>query len=597
MNNNIIVADISIDDYSKIRLEGIFDIHENSWLSKDRKDEGIIGLLAECDLSVKDANIQNVTINIAEECNSLDAYFDKFIYRVNELIKKDAGESCRYILILNLLPFCISRTRFDKIAHGIFYGKNKSALNNFSDLVILARNVDGIALSRCFLDLYYNNHLQINVIAVDIRCFGIDFSAQDRPRDFEVNLSTFFNILNFDNKRLYKSLVFETNIYLGHFALHNSHVRTHYNLLEFVKQDIFLFYLYRTFSELVRGADRILLIGVGMENAVIDYLFIEFKQILDNRKNINAIYFASDESNSDDSPDNFEEWPKNYDIGIIVTDIINSGKSVSSIVDKLNMNNVDNKPIKIFSIAKMKNSPECISGHNVISGVSINRKYYQNDPELCRLCQISQPIIEVEKIEDFQKVAEGQLTPFDFWEMVTDSDALIKTSKDQQGRHIEYQIDTMKIVNRYGHWLSNVIKYKYKEKWFNIKPEALLTINEPPSIKFAELVSQAISVKDIIKVDRVVLKKITQSGGLPENMINPFDEKGYKNIFIVDDGMNYGQSMTGLIKFCRSAGIVPIGSMVFDSRLGEDATNRIRLRMGNRDLIALYKWPAHTNSL
>ncbi|KJU85320.1 Phosphoribosyltransferase domain protein [Candidatus Magnetobacterium bavaricum] len=236
----------------------------------------------------------------------------------------------------------------------------------------------------------------------------------------------------------------------------------------------------------------------------------------------------------------------------------------------------------------MLNSPNTIEGIQLNTGVDIKRNYYENKVEKCPLCKLKQPLFDVTGVEDFYKISPEQLTPFDFWEIVADCKALRTGDCDKQGRRFSFRIETENIFEKYKCWLKNLIEKRFNENWSNMKPNIICTVDEPSGIKFAELVLSAIGVGEIKPIPRAVLNKTTSVG-------DSSAKKHFKDsdkILIVDDGINYGDTVKAIIGFCKMFEVSPMGVLVFCCRLTEDEISRVKRLMAKKPLVALYKWPS-----
>jgi adenine/guanine phosphoribosyltransferase-like PRPP-binding protein len=248
-------------------------------------------------------------------------------------------------------------------------------------------------------------------------------------------------------------------------------------------------------------------------------------------------------------------------------------------------------PIKLFAIARMRNSPATTTtGLKINAVVPIKRDHYSKND--CPLCELGQPLKEVQTVDDFYYIDKAQLTPFDFWELVKDCNALERLQLDPQERKFLYRINTKRIIARYRNWLKSVIRQKYESVWPNTRPTAICTVEEKRGIEFSGLVAESLDVgmDNVISIQRDILRRITPSSVLL-NGENPFSEKSQR-ILIVDDGINYGFTIENLINYCRAGGFNPAGALVLDSRLTEEQQERLQALMGGQRILALYNWPS-----
>ncbi len=587
---SIIATDISPDDYDKLRYNFRVSVEENGWSEGNQKSTAIKNIVSSAGVTLTDAmSVYDFTLSVVNECEDLAQYFRLFAEQLNaELISTFAAGPVKHILFVNLLPLYLSTSLIDKVVGGLY--SDDSFLLKFQSIVILVRNSDWLIQSGTFARIRAERPSCPQTSVVDIRCYGAR-SAGLEWIEFQLpSRSPFRDLLDTSTESIYLSLIYHTNSYIGHFALPNAHVRTHYDLRAYVTRDDVTEFLYYKLAELMRGAERVLVLGVGMEIDVIGRMGYYLSAMFGEQ--VSQFCLVSDSSPGQLIP---SDWTEMFDLAVILTDIVNTGKTVERWMIELHKRSPGKPPVKIFTVAAMQNSPSEIFGIPLTSGVTIKRHYYPPNPEECTLCIISQPVIPVNKAEDFCQVANGQLTPFDFWEMVAEARAIKRMKPDPQGRPLTYRIDTEVLVRHYGRWLRNVIAFYAERAWPNVTPDVLCTVAEPASKVFSGLVRRALNVKRMIAIDRRDLHRVTPGGGLPEGASNPFE--GEKKVLIVDDGINWGNTMKGLIAYCRACGVLPVGAIVLDSRLDKAKTRHIQELMGGNRLVALYEWPARTAAL
>lgn len=576
----VIVVDLDPGDSQFLIEFGFSPTQSTSWRPGERNEAGFESLLRSCGLA-STALMSQRSFGAGLKRHALpEAYFADL---ANDL-PIPAGPRA---VVLNLMPFHLSATRMDKVAKGLFLLAKKSGFRPSDVLLILVRNLDWLLKSRVFTEIHSSAQLSCSVVAVDLRCYGSEFRPGKEPRAFEVQREeAIWPLLQLEGRRIYHSLIRETNSYIGHFALPHSHVRTHYDLAEFIRYDHVWEYLLGTFNRLLGGAERLLLLGVGMELRVIQQMGEQFKAVLEPRISMTFRNLSVD-------PAIEEDWSNQYEMAVVVTDIVNTGNTVKPWVEKLDSSNTAKKRVAVFAVACMQNSPTEIGGVTVSAALRIKRDFYPSRQE-CKLCLLEQPIVKVETVEDFRRVTPEQLTPFDFWEMVKDAQALARDALDPQGRPLTYRVDTARLVSRYGSWLANVIRRRFRDHWPNITPAAICTVRGEPGAMFADLVARAIGVRKVIGIDRSDLRRVTAAGG-PPGADNPLS--GSLTVLLVDDGINYGHTLRSLIRFCQAAGSVVLGALVLDSRLAESEKLPIRTEMGLSPLQSLYDWPARGRRL
>lgn len=584
----MVVAYIDESDYDLLRSLTIACTSDRSWSYECEHGPGIIQILRESGIDLPNQiEIVKLKPEITSSYASIASYFSEWALQINQAIQDLSLES-KYpsAIAFNLMPLNLCKTRVNSIVQGIFkvFG---SSFDYKCPLLLMMHNIDWLLRSDAFSTLANDDLLPSNVMAVDIRGYGTQYNSEYKGRQFEISRKGFETALMLSPSNLYKSLIYGTNAYIGHYELKNSHVRTHYNLNEFIKRDNIWEHIYSLILGIVDTAKRILFVGNGIEFTVIERIGDQLKSILGEHLSLEFHYCPEPGNVSDVS----KNWGKRFDLAVVMTDLVNTGTTLKQMLDVLLADNNENKPIGAFSIAKMKNSPETVCGIMLTTAITINREYYPNDPNECKLCQIKQPLIEVESAMDFRKISPGQPTPFDFWEISRDSSALVHNGDDAQGRPFAYRIDTATIVRNYGNWLTNVVAQVFNQNWTGCRPDTICTVQGETGEAFAYLVANAIGVSRVVPIDRRLLKKVTPSSGLPRGESNPLE--GAKEVLLVDDGINYGQTLMALSDFCDALRIPTIGALIMDSRQNEQGMGRIEAHIGrHKPIICLYYWPA-----
>ena len=582
---SVLLVEVSPDDYSKLLpLVSVPEIDSDSWATGHQKHNGIVALLHEAEIATPLVeNIRELRISLEHAPTNLAAYFQEFAQRLLEHLDQNREEiKDGAVLILNLLPFYLSRSRLDKIAAAIF--EHEAIHSRFGNIVILLRNIDWLVYSNAFQEMRAAKTWSSTISVADLRGFVTSFvPASEQETTVQISRDAFRLLLKTDHKTIYRSLIFETNCFIGHFILQDSHVRTHYDLTSYIKKDNVWEFMFHRLRQEIGPHQRILVIGVGLEYAAVSILGIQLKAALGEDLTVSFIP-ALDYYSPSDSID--REWSQLYDLAVIVTDIINTGKTVEPWVAELTRT-ANGRPVKIFSIAKMRNSPSRIGKTSISVGVEIRRDYYL--PEKCVLCDVRQPKVEVHRAADFRVVTPEQMTPYDFWEMIKETNALKRSDKDPRGKPLLYRIDTAEITRRYGGWLTNIIARRYEERFPTPLPDAICTVAEPAGEAFARLVSKALGIRRVVPVLRRDLHR-TGASGLPTDVTSPFDR--HDRVLLVDDGINNGETMRKLVQFCRAADAELVGALVLDSRLNEEGVSKMEHLLGDRPVFALYSWPA-----
>ncbi|MFO1529623.1 MAG: hypothetical protein U1F77_07800 [Kiritimatiellia bacterium] len=589
----MILADISSKDHASLAKFGINEVPWDSWREPSRDSSSILKILSICDrcLNAEFARVFSCTLQQQPEAHDLASYFETIQAGIQskkeEVQREHLGDS---YIVLNLMPYYLSPSRAGKIITGLFSPSWKAAYSNSKAIVLLVRNLDLFLKSNTLLKVTRERTDTYPVLYfVDIRGYGIKFEQDGLYENFDVPRHCYNSMLGANENIVRNILIWKTNSYISHYRLPHSHVRTHYDMSDFIVRDDVWEYVFEKFVSLMGALRRVLLIGIGMEHSVTARMGNQLKRMLKDSDNVHFLHCTGKPA----SEILDGKWSESYDGAIVISDIINSGLTFSPFLKQLQSTNSNGSAIKGFVVARMKNSPTEREGVSITSALTIMREYY--DPGSCKLCKIEQPFIDVDKESDFHRVLDEQLTPFDFWEMVKDAKALKRNEVAPNGRKYCYRVDTTSLLKKYEKWLSNIIRHKYTKIWKNNSIHALVTVAEPTGESFANLVSMAIGVKTIICVPRDDLKRITPKGGLPKNLDNRLTD--YSSVLIVDDGINYGDTISSLLLYAKACGSQAFGVLVFDNRLDERGLIKLQKHMNLSNLVALYTWPTRTKAL
>jgi adenine/guanine phosphoribosyltransferase-like PRPP-binding protein len=587
----IFFVDIAEKEHEPVRRFGFVPTGDNSWSPLRRRDQQIPNFLRKCGLDFgEDKSVTRLEVQGGLEVGSLEEYLAGLAGDLKAKISSSLPKDASFAIVLNLMPFFLSPTRIDKLARDFLSRLSEGAPALPAQVLLLVRNIDWIVRSIVFQEMRQEGRIAYLVTGIDVRCYGSHFHPGSAPTAFELDRTGFREILACNEKEVYRALVYETNTYIGHYALPHSHVRTHYDLKDFITRDDVWEYLLTTVNELLSGGEKVYVLGTGIEHAAVCKLGEQLKSRL-NERHIEFEYLPT--------PASFEnvrmDWSAQFDATVVVTDIVNTGISIQPLVHRLMSTNTNKRTIHIFAIATMQNSAKEVGGVPISSGLTIRRDFYGTKAEQCPLCQLLQPLTQVKKVEDFRRIDASQLTPLDFWEIVKDAKAFVRNEQDLQGRHFAFRVDTVSVVKRYRRWLRNVIEQRYEETWGKAKPDVICTVAEVPGETFAELAREAIGAKRMERIPRDILRRVTP-GGVSLGGTKPYLRRG-ERVLLADDGMNFGNTMRMLIGFCLASGAVPLGAIVLDNRLDPGQTEPIRRLMGSGQLIALYSWPARTAKL
>lgn len=591
-SSQIIVLHIPLEHIEFVSRKGLSPLQINSWrkelLSKSALKKLILANENSSPSRFRLKNI-SVTIQLPKEDNSnneLVKYFwDFFSFSFNKGIAEvKSAKISELRFVINLMPFSFPTSISDKIIKGLrkyLENEPKHKMKRLH-LTFLTKNSLSFQDSLFYKDTI-NNKGKYNVTfhLIDYRGYSCeDISRTRKPISRELFKKSLVNIhrKQTEEEWFYSRLIYETNTYIGHFLLPNSHVRTHYDLKDFVREDNIFEYLYSAITKIITGFSNVLLIYDGIESTALQRLSSQLQQHCDH---INAIA-------------DFQRGVHRKDLAsadaiIILTDIVNTGRSLKSAYDYICSMQGKKVNVICFSIIAMQNSPEDKCDISFLTASRVRREYYKNDPKQCVLCLLEQPSIEVRQAKDFEVVHPRQLTPFDFWEMVYDTKAMKQKEMEITGRILSYRVESVQIIKRYGNWLRNVINKKYLLSLPNRFPTKVLTVKEQGGIAFSNLICDALNISHtaVMPILREELRRLAMPNSRAENPGLLAQDR----VLLADDGINEGNTIRQLANYCNKYGADPIGVVVLDNRLEEQDFQKLRTKLGRVPIIFLYGWP------
>lgn len=548
-------------------------------------------------------SISNIRVRDNLEIDSIQKYFNHFLLQSMAHIGVDnfGIEELPSVIAINLMPFFFRPADGDRIIEGFSNGIKKIKKIDKIFFVFFIRQHAMISESIELEKIVQSDFGPDNIVIIDVDGYSISIKKTTTDsalisRD-NIPRSIFEKILHFKDQSSFKrALIYETNINIGHFEVGSCHIRTHYDLNDFIRRDNVFEHLYHQFSRITLNFSNINILATGLEEDALSILGNRFEAASKNDENPNnpdkkiKVVFYRGHFTLERivaQHDDICEWLRSSDCIFLLTDVVNSGNTVTTMLEHINnivKEHAFNSTILSFAVVKMNNSPQDIE-----AAVTINRPYFKSD--LCPLCSIGQPFKPVRENnwkQDFRYVNSEQLTPLDFWEMIEDCDAL-----ERENFKFLHRVNTVKLVEKYKHRLSYVIKHKYDEIWGNVKPDAILTINEKMSYDFALLVSSVLDLnREFVKtIPRAVLDESEQLPDLLQFFLKKYGEEGAK-ILLVDDGINTGSTFRKLILSVKPYKINIIGGIVIDNRLKITQLQAIEAEMNNACICPLYTWPS-----
>jgi len=602
-----------------------------SWRYKSRSPIAFLDLLRKDGVITDDpsnpvypvvASVDN-PIHGDQEIQDIGLYFFKLIKNALELlgIESIVGPNAPYVIAINLWPFHTRSAIADRLAGGIMRAVAHFPKLAGTSLVLFVRIhktfSESVELSRLIQSPNYPSKIYI----IDRDGYSIMLERNVDPeaagpklRRHIIGHSVFDTLLNFPDKESFRSqLIYQTNMNIGHFDVGSCHVRTHYDLTDFVRRDSVFQHLYKELRRVTHGFKKVNVITTGFEidalmtlaNRIQDASARDYQVENGNGSKKVEFFWIGHLSGSDLKAytGHLEKLVGDSDCLLILTDVVNSGSTVEEMSKALEqiregMDSSSHRPIdpdvviKVFAVVKMRNSPPSIE-----AAVTIERPYFKIDDKTpCPLCQMKQPIAKVGKEtwnKDFKYVDRAQLTPFDFWETVQDCKALETDKLYAGGFRLLHRVSTKRVLERYKHWLVNVIRARYASEWGTQYPSTLFFVDEPSGESFANLTMEALYPHRCVtvKVTREVVSGRQEISDKTTNSLTACRQRGDK-VLIVDDGINTGGTISRLISFVTRHDIKPMGVLVFDNRLQEVQIRHLENEMSGAKVIALYTWPA-----
>lgn len=602
--------------------KGIRERQVNTWKHSQRTEDAFKDIITRAGLVSQTTphNLTPVQIPIyAYEpgINHIEDYFGLYIkYLIEKMGLGDLLSSKKDIpdvIAFNLIPFFMSVTKASRIARGIATIlavtselKNQTLLFITSQHTLFSESPELIDLSKIdngpsvvsIIDFEgnfctYSNHNGI---------FKIDdgkLNARD-ARD---------KVLVHSEDSLKIALAYDTNMNIGHFDLGSCHVRTHYDLEDFVTYDNVFETIYKKFTDTVKDFKKIHIIATGLEDEALNIIG---NRILYNTENDIKMQ-QGDTSDSDriewhshfsydqliGNPEMLKRISSESECILLLTDVTNTGGTVNKLKDYIegaifkNLDLTDESKdwskIILFSIVKMNNSPR-----DIIECVEISRPYLPNDSKLCPLCILNQPLNKVSPENwkhDFRIVDQEQLTPLDFWELVEDCKAFQPTFiKNSEKKFL--RVKTKIIIRRYRKWLKTLIREKYRLKWNDKNPNAIITVDEETGKKFASVFMEALDLPEniLLAIHKDILSKKIPPPTILLEKIEQFSSISANALFL-DTGVNTGGTMKLMKDYFLEFEIFPYGAFVLDNRLSTEKMKNVLGPEFVAKFESLYTWP------
>lgn len=528
------------------------------------------------------------------KATSLLQYSQRLLSAMGASCFSERNKGKRYVIGFNLLGFDVQDKHIDQISLAVIdYLKASPSLNQHGNtLIFMLRSLKEITPEDTDdVPLNFRKLIEQADRRIGIRVFGYEERKRylvDRitsPGYLErkrVEPGILFEALNATSKTVEEELIFRTNMQIGHFVLASSHIRTHYSIGEFIQRDFVKEYFFHELFSVFRDYQKKknCIIVAGIEETSLYRVASDFARM--SEKTIDII--------SNSSLDSESNRLSNCDTILILSDIVNTGNTIGECVDKVyELLGKEGKTIKLYAIARMTNTPEKIRNQRLKCLVDIKRPFYESASK-CPLCKVDQPYPNngspITSLDGFKHTAE-QLTPFDFWEIVDERSALFFVDIDEKN---ELRVSTTQskkkkhgIANRYQKWFQTLVSRELSlSGWVNGSIDLIVTIDAPSGEQFSAIVARALHLNE------TNILRIARGDDRPFPLLPK--GKGKYQVLLVDDGINSGDTIKFLAKFCGDVCRI-IGGIVFDSRLSQselkDITHECNI-VGS--LRALYYW-------
>lgn len=523
-----------------------------------------------------------------EEGNKTEEYIFTLLVKAWESAGFSGAES--KTIVLNLTNFSLDSTGRSQLVLSCLRFEQSIAPATFNLVILLDTSVT-FSFGADEFEEYIREGEQLEVVSV-IDCHG--FYHLFKRREGRVTPKTAGRIntrdivqgwLDLDSAQLRNALIYQTNINIGHFGLDNSHIRTHYDLTDFVnrpnvsnfiREDI----IHKT---CIVDEQKALIIGVGHEQAALDTIGYE---IGFNHSNLDYKFVSDLDGVTDVDVNN---WVSEYSKIVVLSDVINTGSLVSQVLMRIiNLDDGYVNNLYAYAIVKMANTFPLLTKHSIelMFSVDLKRNFFaiQGDAG-CLLCDLKQPLLcdDIRSLNDLKSNVSSYLTPLDFWEMVEDSDALLFPTSD----HPTFRVKTSRMIKKYGLWLEAVIRKRLEvERVVSMPIDSILTVDEAGGLEFSDLVAKAL----LGYHDNITVEALSRSSLLVPDY--PSDlTRSNRSYLIVDDGINSGATMKGLLDFVDEKGGNIVGVIVLDSRMEQTRIHGLLSGTTLDNIMALYSWP------
>ncbi len=488
------------------------------------------------------------------------------------------------ILLLDISSYVARAADFDSL-----YVALKKEFDCYSWIVLIF-NENASAINADSLVEYYNNHLRCagKIIVMDRvgQIYNLDKTTKETYIKYYPELMQNNDLLS--DKEFRSLLLRKAGRHLGHFVTpSDTHIRTHYDILETVRDERGFDYILNKAKEFNSPNCFNLIIGFGLGTEGLIRLCGELSN---NLEVPHEFYRNNNKANIG------ERISKGSDTILLVTDVVLKGNSAKEVSE--NIEQLGGCLVGVLSVVGLKESPPTINSNLPITYcVKLNRSFYEKKDD-CPICLYSEiDIVKPKSEKDFSKALTREIEFYDFWELVYETNALQigHNTSPNKNNHYLMRINTAKLLASYSDFVGAVLSQKIIASLGNDSVEVIACPNEQGALYLAYEIAAQLGVRSelVIAVERNDFEKCPPGGSrdiIPKSFTKIFDKK---NVLCVDDGINSLHTYMHHSNFIRTAGGEVLGYAVFLNATNQTNAKKIRNDIGNR-FFYFYQWGLST---
>lgn len=271
----------------------------------------------------------------------------------------------------------------------------------------------------------------------------------------------------------------------------------------------------------------------------------------------------------DDIIDDIEEAaPK---APLLLTDVIYSGNTACQVISKLKDKGIEAQ--QLIALSADKNScPQRIKGIPVSAIAPFSLPWWDKTKAECPFCDYDVPLVEKKEGIDVRNQINSSISPFEFYEFVKLSKALIEKSTVYEKNCYRFYFDTAKIFEKFGFYIACVLWKKLSEELGKERRDEINCIICPEDESVSALLL-SIWLSDLSheKIPVIAIRRSDiEEGWADESRLKPYkdyiNKKHVENVLIVDDGINRLRTTKVLKEICGVIGVNVVGCSVFLNR-------------------------------